>query len=82
VIDITQKANTMWNKVQRADGPLAIFLVKTPEGPAFRTTLVNKADMYRRALAAQNTLMVGVYDLRAKVEWIQEDMEHTLKEAQ
>ena len=78
-MDVESKANALWNKIQRADGPLAIFLIKGDDGWAFRTASVNKKTLYERALRAIGSTLVGVYDLRAKPEWIVDDMEYVWK---
>jgi hypothetical protein len=77
--DVEMKAGTLWNKIQRTDGLLGIFFVKTSEGFAFRTASVNKRELFQKAKQAQNATLVGLYDKRAKVEWVLEDMEYMLE---
>ena len=79
-MDVEQKENTLWKKVQRTEGLLAIFLIKTLDGSAFRTAAVNKKELFFKARNTPHATLVGMYDLRAKPEWVLEDMEYTLEE--
>ena len=80
-MDIEQKANTIYNKIQRANSATAVFRIVTPTNEvAFRTCSVAKDTMFKRAMNDARSYLIGVYDLRVKEYDLLDDMEYAIRD--
>lgn len=71
--DIFDRALNLINHI-KSRGPIAIFRI----GKTFRSAKAN-GELAERAFEKNPNSLVGVYDARCKLEWLEEDLEYSIK---
>ena len=78
--DIFTRAESIKRAIDRKEGEIAVFAMRTRDGLTFRTCRV-KGELWNHAIKDNDcahgpTKLVGVYNSKCKADWLLEDLEY------
>jgi len=86
MVDTETRSESIYNKLQRTNGLLAVLCFLGEDGPAFRTASYkvrekgSKKETLFEAAMYRGYWLVGVYDNSIPIGWLLDDMKATVKE--